>query len=300
MKKSLFVLTVLLIVFCFSNTASAQKRLKKRFIVLGVDGLNVGDLQKANTPNIDSLRKDGAWTFNAKTVMPSSSSPNWGAMIMGATPDLTTIHANGWHHKQYTSNPTCKSSPKFFPSIFTELRKQHPHSHIDFVHQWWSFRYLVQRKDFSRERNPFLTPKRTMKVARRYFKLHKPELLFVHFDKVDEVGHKYGHGSPEYIAAVEEIDGYIGDIVKMLKKKGLYSSTYILVTADHGGIGHGHGGDTPEETNIPWILTGPDVKKDYHLTEPIQTYYTAPTIAKVLGIQPNECWVGKPVNEAFK
>jgi phosphoglycerol transferase MdoB-like AlkP superfamily enzyme len=123
--------------------------------------------------------------------------------------------------------------------------------------------------------------------------------LFTHFDQCDHAGHKYGHGSPEYIQAVELMDKMVGKLVKKLKKKGLYDSTYILLTADHGGIGKGHGGDTPQERNIPWILTGPDVQKNHHISQVINTYDTAPTIARILNIKPNECWTGKPVEEAF-
>ncbi|MDX2003401.1 MAG: alkaline phosphatase [Chitinophagales bacterium] len=293
---------VVFICWCLflSSYAHAQKRLNKRVLVIGVDGLNVYDLEKANTPNIDSLRKQGAWTYAAKTVMPSSSSPNWASMTMGAPPDLTTIHANGWDRQTYIDSPTCAGSPKFFPSIFSEMKRQRPKDKVDIVHQWWSMRALLQRKDFNRERATFLSPKRTMKVARRYFAIHKPALLFTHFDQCDHAGHEYGHGSPEYIAAVELMDKMVGKLVKKLKKKGLYENTYILLTSDHGGIDHGHGGDTPQERNIPWILTGPTVKKDYELKSAIVTYDTALTIAKILDLKPHACWTGKAVEEAFQ
>ena len=296
--RSLLFLVVLLCCFPFSNFA--QKIDKVRVLVLGVDGLNTFDLPRAHTPNIDSLKKDAAWTYHAKVVMPSSSSPNWAAMTMGATPNLTAVHENGWKKHYYTDTPSCKTSLKYFPSIFTELRKQHPKVRIEVVHQWRGFAGLHHVRDWTRRRNTFMSSHRTMQVSRRYLTLHKPDLLFVHFDKVDHAGHKYGHGSPEYIAAVEEIDRYVGKMVQRLKKLGLYNSTYILLTADHGGINKGHGGATPQETNIPWILTGPNVKKNTELTTTVNTYDTALTLAKIFGIQPHECWVGKPVNEAFK
>ncbi len=74
----------------------------------------------------------------------------------------------------------------------------------------------------------------------------------------------------------------------------------MIVTSDHGGKGKGHGGDTPEEREIPWIVWGATVRKGTMITEPIQTYDTAATIAYLFGLQTPECWIGKPVIAAFE
>lgn len=290
-----------LVLLLATLSVKAQKNIKTRMVVIGIDGLNTIDLPKANTPNIDYLMSIGAWTMNCKTVMPSSSSPNWAAMIMGATPDLTTVHANGWHREDgYVPNPTCDSFPDFFPTIFYELHRQHPKSKIALIHQWPGFRFLVVDKNFSKRRFAFISAQYTMRKAKRYEKLKEPELLFIHLDLVDHAGHKYGHGSPEYIAAVEKADKLIGQMITRMKKHGLWDDSYVLVTSDHGGIGHGHGGDSPAETNVPWILVGPKVKQGEHITSLVNTYDTALTIAKILGVTPNACWVGKPVDAAFR
>jgi arylsulfatase A-like enzyme len=71
----------------------------------------------------------------------------------------------------------------------------------------------------------------------------------------------------------------------------------VLITADHGGIGHGHGGNTPEEVNVPWILDGTGVVNG-ELQVEVMTYDTAATIAYLLGIEAPECWVGKAIIQA--
>lgn len=65
---------------------AAAQRPERKVILIGIDGLNVIDLQAARTPTFDRLRLHGSWTLKALSVMPSSSSPNWASMIMGAPP----------------------------------------------------------------------------------------------------------------------------------------------------------------------------------------------------------------------
>ena len=53
------------------------------------------------------------------------------------------------------------------------------------------------------------------------------------------------------------------------------------------------------ELEIPWIIAGPDVKQDHEITALVDTYDTAVTPAKVLGVIPPAAWIAKPVNDAF-
>ena len=51
-----------------------------------------------------------------------------------------------------------------------------------------------------------------------------PDVVFVHFDDIDAAGHRYGFETytdhhPEYINAIEETDGNIGDILDALKNR---------------------------------------------------------------------------------
>jgi hypothetical protein len=59
-------------------------------------------------------------------------------------------------------------------------------------------------------------------------------LAFFHFNDPDEAGHKYGRSSREYVDACIACDAVIGSIVSWLKERGLYDSTRVYVTADHG------------------------------------------------------------------
>ena len=84
---------------------------------------------------------------------------------------------------------------------------------------------------------------------------HKPNLMFIHFDSIDESGHKYTWGSTQYYDAVkvhitgltspqenyellfflQAVDGYIGEIMTAFESAGIYNETLFMLTADHGG-----------------------------------------------------------------
>ena len=134
-------------------------------------------------------------------------------------------------------------------------------------------------------------------MASNYFKRKKPDFMFIHLDHVDHAGHHDGHGTQAYYDAVSVADEMIGKIVKAVKESGVAEKTVILITADHGGIGHGHGGNTPEEVNVPWILTGAGVVNG-ELSVEVNTYDTAATLAYLLGIKAPDCWEGKAIIQA--
>ena len=73
----------------------------------------------------------------------------------------------------------------------------------------------------------------------------------------------------------------------------------LLVTADHGGHGFGHGTSDPQDVNIPWIAWGRGVSAGALTEVRIDTFDTAPTVLWLLGLTEPEAWDGSPVTKAF-
>ena len=84
---------------------------------------------------------------------------------------------------------------------------------------------------------------------------------FVHFDDPDKAGHNYGWLSPEYLAALESVDGWVGEVLDTIASDpGLAASTVVVLTADHGGSGPAHGDATdPANYTIPFMAWGAGV-----------------------------------------
>ena len=303
-------------VFCFLFSLAlpfsifAQAPAIDYVIVIGVDGMSPDGIQKAVTPTIDSILKVAAYTFQCKAVLPTSSSPNWASMIMGAGPDKHGVTSNAWQPHKQTIELECEGTKGngkpsgMWPTIYGELRRQKPDAVIACFNDWLAYNRLFEKGVVNRQRDANLLQaashkgyKGITKKAARYFKKKQPDFMFVHLDLVDHAGHHYGHGTPDYYEAVGIADVQIGKIIQSIKESGVAEKTVVLIVADHGGKGHGHGGDSPEEVNVPWILSGPGVVNG-ELQITVNTYDTAATLAYLFDIEAPECWVGKPIIQA--
>jgi predicted AlkP superfamily pyrophosphatase or phosphodiesterase len=288
-------LILLMIALALSSQAYSQKI--KHVILIGSDGFGAYAFEKAKIPNLRAMMKEGSWSLEARTVLPSSSAANWASMVMGAGPELHGYTT--WGSKKPDMPPRVVDGYGMFPSIYSLLRKEKPDSEIGVIYEWDGIGYLFPKAAVNKDQNidgdMALTNATTM-----YIKEKKPNFLFVHLHDVDSVGHKVGHGTPEYYEAIERTDSHIGSILRSIEDAGIAESTVVLFTADHGGINKGHGLISMEEMQIPWIIKGPGIKKDHELSQSIMTFDTAATIAELLKLKAPQVWIGRPVNEAMK
>ncbi len=294
MKKALTFASIL-----FASLLQAQNNPVKHVIILGVDGMSPDGILHARVPNLDTLMAQGSSTFECKAQMPTVSSPNWASIIDGAPPSAHGIWSNKWQPRQIKDSVYCGGKKgQMFPTIFRVLREQKHRAKIVCFAAWWSFVRLVEPGVCNSKDRTFYTRFTGLRTANA-IKIRKPDLLFVHFTEVDEMGHKYAHGTPEYYNTVSKVDTAIGHILKAIKKAGIENSTVVMVISDHGGVGHNHGGNSPAEINVPWIIKGPGIKKNYKLKSTPRNYDTTATIAKLMHLKAPSCWEGVSVDEIF-
>ncbi len=297
---SLRVLFIAVPLFAISIPCIAAP-LAQHVVVIGVDGLTAKSVEKADTPNMHALMKSGSYTLAANSVMPTVSGPNWGAILMGSEPAVNGIHDNEW--KLDKNNP--------FPTIFRALRTSNPGATIIAAYEWLDFGRLFTNQDVTQRVNAIKSAlqKDTSEnaaahyiagQAARLIQEKKPQLIFIHLDMIDHAGHTYIYDSDKYNSAVGEVDGLVGAIVKAVDAAGIRENTALFVIADHGGKNTGHGGDTPEEKTVPWIVSGAGVVQGAAIPNGISVAQTSPTIAALLGIAAPKQWTAKPVTEVLK
>lgn len=270
----------------------------KHFIVIGVDGMSPDGIRNANTPVMDMMMAEGSYTLRGRCTLPSSSSTNWESMVTGVGPEQHGVTSNSWERDDYILPPVIKGDEGIFPTIFSVIRKQMPDAEIGAEYHWEGFGRLIEKTALSYDHH-IDGAQETADAAAKYIIDKKPNFLFIHLDHVDHAGHSIGHGTPGYYKAVELADTLIGEILDAAKKAGITDDLVILVTADHGGIGMGHGGETLAEVEIPYILYGTGIKKGHEMKQPIYTYDQAPTVAYALGLKPLNAWIGRPTKSAF-
>lgn len=266
--------------------------------MVGVDAMSPDGIRTASTPVMHQLMQQGAVKWNVRTVLPSISAANWASMIMGAGTEAHGVTDNDYGRTKYTLPPVVSDDEDIFPTIFGWIRRNKPTAEIGTVYQWGGFGSLFEKTAVNYDKH---TPDEvsTTNTFTTYLKTKKPVFAFMHLDHVDDVGHEDGHGTALYYQAVGKADSLIGLVVKAIKDAGMQKNTLLIITADHGGIGYGHGGATTEEAEIAMILHGNMIKKGYIIQQQVYTYDLAATIAFALHIVPPYAWTGRPVKPAF-
>ncbi|SIQ29700.1 alkaline phosphatase family protein [Maribacter ulvicola] len=268
-------------------------------VVIGFDGLSPDGLQNAHTPTFDKLISEGASTMHARAVLPTSSSTNWASMIMGAGPEQHGITSNSWEKDNLVLPAVTQSEPFLFPSIFHLIREQRKSEKIGAIYHWGGFGRLFEKSAVDFNENS-ATEEETAVSASSYIKVKNPLFTFIHFDHIDHAGHEFGHGTKEYYASVEKGDSLLAKVMKAIAESDLAGNTMVVVSSDHGGTGKGHGGESLDEVEIPFILWGKGIKKNYQIKYPVYQYDNAATVAHALNIKTPRAWIGKPVLEAFE
>jgi hypothetical protein len=84
---------------------------------------------------------------------------------------------------------------------------------------------------------------------------------WVNYRDPDSAGHASGWGSAVWVDAVRDVDGYLGDIFDLIATQpALTGKTAVIVVADHGGTGTGHGdASDPSNYTVPFFVWGPGV-----------------------------------------
>lgn len=287
---------MLLSAILFAQYTQAQKK-PQHIILIGTDGFGAYAFQQAKVPTLRALMQQGSWTLHARTVLPSSSAPNWASMVMGAGPELHGYTT--WGSKKPDLPARVLDEYNMFPSVYSLLRKAKPHSEIGVIYEWEGIGYLFPKAAVNKDQNCD-GDVAVSAAATAYIKQAKPDFLFIHFHDVDSVGHTVGHGTPEYYAAVERTDAHVAEVLEAIREAGMEKNTVVIFTADHGGINKGHGSISMNEMEIPWIVKGPGIQSNHEVKSSVMTFDTAATIASLFGLTIPQVWIGKPITEIFK
>ena len=262
----------------FSNILYAQKKV----LIIGIDGCRPDALLKANTPNLDNLWKNGAYSFYAKTDKISSSGICWTGMLTGV-----------WHEKHNViSNDYKNPNVEEYPHFFRRIKEQKPELKTFSVVNWNPIHKILQEGDADIT-NYLLTDDKVAKRVADLLSNDNPDVMFVQLDEVDHAGHEYDFNprSTKYLKAIEKSDKQVETILKALYERENYEKEnwLVIVSTDHGGSNFGHGKDIPEHTTIFYIASGKDVNKG-EIEQQVNVIDVAVTALKYLDISIKKEW----------
>jgi predicted AlkP superfamily pyrophosphatase or phosphodiesterase len=310
MKKKVSIIFALVLLFSgcpekavdiydYENNSFITKTLTEplHVFLIGLDGWGSYSLPKADMPVIKRMMAEGTYSLNTRNVMPSVSSPNWASMFSGSMP---VFHGYTQNTVKPIFDPVIIDEYGYFPNIFTLLRKIRPACQIGALYEWGGIAdfYPASVADFNRSIPDLSSNHDLLSIITDYISSISAMNLtftFIHFDGADHAGHTIGHNTPAYYDMLTRLDGYIGEIEQKVIAEGMMDNTVFIFSSDHGGINKGHGGDTIEERQIPFILYGKSIAHDTVIAEDTNIWDIAPTICALFGISVPPVWLGHSV-----
>jgi hypothetical protein len=269
-----------------------------RALIISIDGLRPDVLLRADAPRIREMMRRGAFTMWARSTAVSITLPTHVSMLTGVEPQVHGIHWNG----------DLPLAQPVYPRVSTifELAKKAGYT-TGVVTGKSKFNVLGKPGTIDHAYWPDEAKSDDADVAahaRQMLRSDQPQVCFIHFPGVDNIGHKIGWGTPEQLAAVAEADQCVGQVLDTLAEEKLLDQTLIILTADHGGAGRTHGADDFRSRHIPWIAMGPGVRKNYDLTSNrdlvVETYDAFATICALLDIPVTPKRTGKFIEDILE
>ena len=288
----------------------AARKKAKHVVLIGIDGWAAKAVREApaeDYPNIHYLMDHGSWTLAKRSVMPSASAINWASMFNGLP---TEMHGfSKWNSTHGTIPSTSDNGHGIPPTIYTLIREQFPDAETGLICDWkgvgavsdtlaMSYYKFIDTHNKSGIILP--PPEYTLQEAVPYIKNHDFMLFTAYYDLLDHAGHNHGWYGPEYLDMMKQIDKSVGIILDALKEAGILDDTVIIMSADHGGIGKGHGKFTIEELETPFIVYGKKIRQGFEFPQSMMQYDTAAIIADILGVKIPEDWRGRPIKQIYK
>jgi hypothetical protein len=288
---------------------------KKRVLLLGVDGLLQYCMNDADHSAFEWMIQNGSYSFKARTAIETISAAGWSSVLCGMQTELTGMTTDQWFPSDFyqkINRITPVMGYDYIPCIFGEMRKQKPDIKTSITHAWDWFLFMgntfhpgtINEEHFFLCDTPACGKKADYDVmAKAMEKLGTDfDFFFLYFGNLDWTGHDHGWCSPEYIIEMSNINKYIETVFDRLTELGIMDDTYIFINTDHGGTYHQpwHGEMNDDNLVIPMFVKGPGIKKNYEMKSHVKDMDTTPTIMKILGLQPNEYWKGKIIDEIFE
>lgn len=279
MKRWLFILAL----------ALAVARGDGRVIVISVDGLRpdaVTTLGPELAPNFHRLRREGAFTDNARTDYHYTTTlPNHTCMIT-SRPVLgpcghglivnfgglaTNLHAQGYKASMFDVAHDHGLSTALFAGKSKFLSFQGSYAETTGAPD-------LTGEDNGRNKLDFVLVDGLEETLVTTLAENLPEkrwdLVMLHFRTPDSGGHGYDWNldpGSEYLATIVRVDGYLGRIFAMLDAQvETLGKVHLILTTDHGGTRgtrtHVYP-EVPTNYTIPFYVSGPGVKAGGDLYE---------------------------------
>lgn len=271
----------------------AQSKVPK-VLLIGIDGVRADVMAEVDTPSIDALVADGAWSMKARTTIPTVSGPAWSSMLIGVWPYKHNVFNNNFEGNRYAE----------YPDFLTRIESVRPELETFVAADWLP---LVAEDSGGPlfgdgpdtvfavdgyELGWAEADRAAADAALDALSAGDPAALFVYLGNPDETSHETGSIGVEYREAIEEADRQVGRLMAAVRGRASYGDEnwLILVSTDHGRRPNGgHGGRSEAEMTSFFVASGPSAMRGEIEGTP-RVVDVAVTAMAHLGIEVDPAW----------
>ncbi|MCO1578600.1 alkaline phosphatase family protein [Crossiella sp. SN42] len=292
-----------LLLTAISPVAAAAQTPK--VLVIGIDGLLVSKIAEAKAPTLQGLQRTGTDARSllyAGPMAATSSGPGWSTILTGTWPDQHGVKENS-----FTGNRLAEH-----PDWLSRVEAADPSRDTWAAMDWKPIgdRIIGGKLDtkivLDGDRDGYVAHDATIvERAEAHLREDKADASFVYLGQQDIVGHNKGAASPEYLAEIAKVDGYVKRLLDAVAARATRSAEkwLVMITTDHGHTpGGGHGGASLDERSTFVLATGDGVPAAKPTTTRLVD--AAHTALTHLGVTPDAKLAGRslfaPVTDAFE
>ncbi|PWK72543.1 type I phosphodiesterase/nucleotide pyrophosphatase [Mucilaginibacter oryzae] len=235
--------------------AYAQTAKTKKILVIGVDGIINTAIDYAATPGIHDLISNASYSMNGYGGIPAYTSSGWATLLTGVSADKHGVNTN----LSFAGNKFSQ-----YPSVVSRIKSGAPSIVIASVVRTAEINTLLNQS--ADQKFQYGTDDDVYKKSLEMVKQANMGAVFVQFSSPADVGASVGFQlrKAAYVLAIQKIDEYVTGLSAAIKARATYASEDwdIFFASTHGGTESGvPQSNTPDEINVPVILSGSELDK---------------------------------------
>mgnify|MGYP006266508903 CR=1 FL=1 len=240
----------------------------RKTLLIGIDGLLLNrGLASGKAPFLKILKENSFYT-DIRIDSVTISGPSWSTILTGATNSQHLVFDNDFIGHQL----------HLYPDVLTQASLVNPQLRTFAAAGWLplvdpaSPAPIIRERKLDQENGKHLTffkdgdflgyetvDAEVAEFAEHHISMEGPDLSFVYFSQVDEIGHKYGAIDVPYFDALGRVDKLVENLLNVIdaRSKKFDEEWLFVVTTDHGHRDEGgHGGESDQERSSFLIAFG--------------------------------------------
>ncbi len=284
------------------------------FVLEGVGSTTIGKGDTGPMPVVRKLAREGAVTWNARSVSPPLTVPAMASLLTGLPVNKHRVNRE-W--ETYDFSRSFLRAPTLF-------------DYLDLAGGLDTALFIMDERFYQLARpeiyvdmqtcgksKPQCTPATLVAYIKDYLKkvtseggynfrlFEIPGLLVAHLPEPADVARKRGWDSGPYRTALQAVDTAIADVMAIYREHGVLDNTMVIVTGLTGtGTTRVAGADmaeeSPQQSLVPWLAWGANVKPGYAMTRQVKIMDTGATVLAALGLETHTEWDSQAMTDIFQ